>query len=58
MGSGPWASPTHCGLEVGRAQFFKKNWYRQLFSPTHLTRGLGGLNPWIGGLARQSTKFK
>ena len=22
MGSGPWASPTHCGLEMGWAQFF------------------------------------
>lgn len=22
MGSGPWASPAHCGLEVDQAQFF------------------------------------
>jgi len=22
MGSDSWASPAHCGLEVGRAQFF------------------------------------
>ena len=58
MGFVPWASLAHCGLEVGRLNFKKKNRYRQLFNPTHLARGLGGLNLWVDGPTRQPTKFK
>ena len=58
MGFVPWASLAHCGLEVGRLNFKKKNRYRQLFSPVHLAHGLGGLKPWIGEPIRQPTKFK
>jgi len=42
----------------GGSSSIKKKGTGNFFSPSHLIRGLSGLNPWVGGSVRQPTKFK